>query len=216
MEARKPRNPGDDMNTLEETQLYTELAIRKLACEERLWRDTAQFDKVAECFEADAYVRTTWFEGTAADYIAQSIEIAKSGRRSMHPMWPAEVKIIGDRATVESMAEIRNRNLVEGVEVDMTMECRFFSRVHRVEGRWKFTSFEGIYIKDRLQSVRPGEDLPIDWDKWSSLRPSYRSLAYIQSLRGYEVSADLLGDDRPDLLERFYRDAHQWLSGETV
>ena len=202
------------MPTLEDTTtLQAELAIRKLVTEERLWRDTAQFDKVAECYEPDGYVRTTWFEGTAADYLAQSVEIARSGRRSMHPIWPSEVKINGDRATVESMAEIRNRNLVEGVEIDMTMECRFFSRVQLTNGRWRLASFEGIYIKDRLQACRPGTELPIDWEKWSSLRPSYRSLAYIQSLRGYEVNPELLGDDRPDLLDGFYSEASRWLTG---
>lgn len=191
--------------------LLDDLTIRKLITEERLLRDRAQFDKVATYYEPDAYVRTTWFEGTAAEYLARSVEIAASGRSSMHPMWPNEIKICGDRATAESMSEIRNRNLMDGIEVDMVMECRFFSRLRRHEDGWKIASFEGIYIKDRLMPVKPGQTLPIDWDRWASHRAAYRSLAYIQETRGFTVSQELLGDDRPDLLEPFYAAAEQWL-----
>ena len=51
----------------------------------------------------------------------------------------------------------------------------------------------------------------VDWDLIKTLRPSYKFLAYTQLRRGYAVSPELLGEDRPDLLEAFYAGEKRWL-----
>ena len=45
-----------------------------------------------------------------------------------------------------------------------------------------------------------------------TLRPSYRFLAFTQLRRGYKVNSELLGDDRPDLVEAFYAQEREWLN----
>jgi hypothetical protein len=199
--------------TIADTGLQDRLEISELICAERLWRDLGYWDKVAGAFLPDAHVRTTWFEGTASEYIAASQDDAKQGRRSQHPFVPAEIRVNGDRATSESVAEILTRELLDGIEVDMTMRCRFFSRLVRTGEGWRIASFEGIYIKDRFDAVFPGDEIPIDWARLRSYRDAYRSLCYCMELQGYTVSQELLGDDRPDLLERFYAEADAWLQG---
>ncbi len=186
-------------------------AIRELVREERFWRDRGEWDKLAGCYTEDSHVKTTWFEGTAREFAAASKEMAERGRHSTHPIEPVHVRVKGDRALVESVAEIRNRGTIGGVEVDMVMYCRFFSRVQRTPEGWRLATFDGIYHKDAMAPVNPREALPVDWDDLRRRRPSYRAWACVLSSRGYDVGADELGDDRADLLEPFYSEAERWL-----
>jgi hypothetical protein len=194
-------------------ELRDKLEISELIRAERLWRDLGRWDKVASAFLPDAEVRTTWFQGTAADYIAASQKDTDELRSSLHPFSPAEIRVTGDRATSESVAEIVDRDIIAGTEVDMTMRCRFYSRLVRKNDGWHIASFEGIYIKDRFDAVFPGEAIDIDWERLRSYRRSYRSLCYLMELQGHTVSQELLGDDRPDLLATFYAEADTWLNG---
>ena len=81
----------------------------------------------------------------------------------------------------------------------------------RTAAGWRLASFEGIYQRDHLRCVNPAEPLPVDWSVIKTLRPSYKFLAYTQLRRGYKVDPELLGDDRPDLLEAFYAREQRWL-----
>jgi SnoaL-like domain len=186
-------------------------AIAQLVRTERFWRDRCEWDQLAECYTEDSLVRTTWFHGTGREFAEASRDMLERGRHSLHLITPTHLRVNGDRALSESLGEIHNRSAIEGVEVDTIMYCRFFSRVRRTEDGWRLASFDGIYHKDVIAPVIPGERLPVDWERMMSLRPSYRVWAYMISLRGYEIGQDELGDDRPDLLEPFYAAAEWWL-----
>ena len=62
-----------------------------------------------------------------------------------------------------------------------------------------------------MQAVDPRNPLPVDWKIVEGLRPSYKFIGYTQVKRGYKVNPELLGDDRPDLLEAFYAREQAWL-----
>jgi hypothetical protein len=81
----------------------------------------------------------------------------------------------------------------------------------KTEDGWRLASFEGIYQRDRMDAVNPADDPPIDWDLVEKLRPSYKFLAYNQIRQGYEVNPELIGDDRPDLLQAFHQREDKWL-----
>ena len=53
--------------------------------------------------------------------------------------------------------------------------------------------------------------MPIDWNIVNAMRPSYRFLGFCQACRNYDVSQELLGDDRPDLLDAFYAAERKWV-----
>jgi len=179
---------------------------------ERLWRDLGKWSEMASLYVEDSYARTTWFEGTGAEFAEASKDQALNrSRHSKHPITPTHIEVVGDRATVESVAEIQNRSMVEGVEVDMTMYCRFFSRAVRTSDGWRLASFEGIYQKDSIVAVDPRDPLPVDWDEVRGYRDSYRIWTWSMRLKGYSVNQNLIGDDRPDLVAAFYRDAEEWL-----
>jgi hypothetical protein len=99
----------------------------------------------------------------------------------------------------------------------MSQYCRFCSRVQRTPDGWRLASFEAIYQKDTIAPVNPADTVPIDWDELAGFRPAYRIWAWAMVRRGYEVRDDLLGDDRPDLVEAFYAAEAHWLeTGEEL
>jgi hypothetical protein len=205
------RNPTD-AHPQDVAGWLDKLAIEDLVRAERFARDSGDWDRLTAFYVDASYVRTTWFEGTARDFSAASREMAQKGRHSKHPIWPIRVSVNGDRALVESHAQIQNRSTLDGVEVDMVQYCRFFSQLVRTPEGWRFLSFEAIYGKDTIAPVNPGDTVPIDWSALEGLRPSYRIWAWAMLRRGYEVSNDLLGDDRPDRVDEFYRAMDDWLA----
>jgi len=158
-------------------------------------------------------VRTTWFDGSIEDFVAASRRkmSGPGASAAKHWIFPTVLRINGDRALVESPAAIFDRLSFDGVEFDSFQYCRFVSRVVHSSAGWRLASFEGIYQRDHLRSVNPAEPLPVDWDVIKTLRPSYKFLAYTQLRRGYKVDPELLGDDRPDLVEAFYAREQRWL-----
>ena len=182
---------------------------------ERFARDQRRFDVMSACFHRDAYIRTSWYDGHGGDaYVEATRKWMGTTGNSKHWVFPAFAQVNGDRATVESPATIFNRAMLDGVEVDFHVFCRFYSRAGREDGLWKLLSFEVLFERDEMRPVNPSQALPVDWEVLSTMRPSYRFLAYIQHSRGVEVNPDLLGDDRPEALEAFHRGEERWLAGE--
>jgi SnoaL-like domain len=179
---------------------------------ERLCRDQRDFAGMIACYVPNAPVRTTWFDGTIEDFAAASRQKMTSGSQAKHWIMPARLEIDGDRALVESPAVIFDRLSFDSIEFDTFQYCRFVSRVIRCADGWKLGSFEGIYQRDQMQTVDPRDPLPVDWDLLKTLRPSYKFIGYTQVKRGYKLNPELLGDDRPDLLEAFYAREQQWLA----
>jgi hypothetical protein len=196
-----------------ETQVLDEAAVTRVIRLERFLRDQGNWEALAACYMADSCVRTTWFHGSGAEFAEASRLMAVNGRHSKHMIWPASVRVNGDRALSESPAAILNRSVIDGVEVDMVQWCRFFSRLVRTAEGWRLASFEGIYQKDEIRPVWPGERLPDGWRlEILPFRESYRVWAWAMERRGYQVSPELLGDDRPDPLKAFYAVEERWLA----
>lgn len=196
------------------TNLTEQLEIADLVRRERLYRDLGKWDALADLYSDDSHVRTTWFDGNGKEFAEASKEMAeKRSRHSKHPIWPVEIRVNGDRAVSESLAEIQNRDTLDGVWVDTTQYCRFISKFVRIDGVWKVKTFEAIYQKDTIQPVYPGDVPPIDRAEAESYRPSYRIWAYMLSRKGYEIPQDdrIVGEDRPDLVAKLYAEHDEWL-----
>ena len=178
---------------------------------ERLCRDQRDFPGMIACYVPKAPVRTTWFDGTIEDFAEASRQKMTSGSQAKHWIMPARLEIKQDRALVESPSVIFDRLTFDGIEFDTFQYCRFVSRVIRTAGGWKLGSFEGIYQRDQMQTVDPRDPLPVNWDVIKTLRPSYKFIGYTQVKRGYTLNPELLGDDRPDLVQAFYTRERKWL-----
>ena len=203
---------------MSDVRMYDEwpdkLAIAELVRMERLWRDRGDWDRLAAAYVPASRVRTTWFAGTGEEFARASQEMAEHrSRHSKHLITPTEIRVNGDRALVESLGEIHNRDVLDGVEVDTVQYCRFCSRVARMPDGWRLVTFEGIYQKDVITPAVPGARIPVDTDELRRLRPPYRIWAYMLTRKGYDVPQDddIVAEDRPDLVAAFYKDAERWL-----
>ena len=186
--------------------------IFDLARRERFSRDQRDWTTMRDCFHDDANIRTSWFDGGADAYVAATRQRMERTSNGKHWVFPAGLSISGDRATVESPALIFDRLQLDGVEVDVQVYCRFFSRVLRGEGTWRLRSFEVLFERDVMRAVNPAQPLPVDWAVLAGYRPSYRFLTYVQESRGNRVKPNLYGDDRREELLAFYAAEKQWLA----
>lgn len=180
---------------------------------ERFCRDQKDWEGLLGSFVPGSPVRTTWFNGTVEDF-AKGSQAKMTGTNATSPkhwIMPAKLEITGDRALVESPALIFDRMTFDGVEFDSFQYCRFVSRVVRTADGWRLASFDSIYQRDQMQPVDARQAQPVDWKMLKTFRESYRFFSYIQFRRGYQVSSELLGDDRPDLVNAFYAKEQNWL-----
>jgi len=206
------------MQTTAEARLqeqFDRTELFDLVRRERFARDQRRFDVMAACFHPEAYVRTSWYDGTGGDaYVAATRKWMSNTGNSKHWVFPAFAQIRADRATVESPAMIFNRARLEGTEIDFQVFCRFFSRAVRMDGNWKLLSFHVFFERDIMAPTLASDPLPVDRAVLDTMRPSYKFLTYIQRSRGVMVNQDLLGDDRPDELAAFHAGEERWLVGE--
>ena len=179
---------------------------------ERFCRDQRDFPGLLRCYVRNAPVRTSWFEGTVEDFAEASRKKMTSGSQAKHWIMPTRLETKDSRALVENPACIFDRLTFDGIEFDTFQYCRFVSRVIRTADGWKLGSFEAIFQRDQMQTVDPRDPLPVDWKVIATLRPSYKFIGYTQLKRGYNVNPELLGDDRPDLVEAFYAREQKWLA----
>jgi hypothetical protein len=193
-------------------EFFDRQEIFELVRLERFWRDQCQWDKLAASYVPESQVCTTWFLGTGAEFAAASkVMFEDRGSRGKHMIWPAWARIKGDRAICESPGTIYARSLFDGIEIDMMNYARFHSLIVRTPRGWRMKSFMGIYMKDTMIAVNPTEKLPVDWNEIRKFRPAYRFLCYTMMRRGYSVSQELPGDDRPDITAAYYAKADRWL-----
>lgn len=206
------------MQTSREARLQSQFdrtELFDLVRRERFARDQQRFDVMAACFHRDAYVRTSWYDGTGGDaYVAATRKWMSNTGNSKHWVFPAFAQVQGHRATIESPAMIFNRARLEDIEIDFQVFCRFFSRAVREDGDWKLASFHVLFERDVMAPTLASDPLPIDRQLLDTMRPSYKFLTYIQRSRGVRVNQDLLGDDRPDQLAEFHAGEDRWLAGE--
>ena len=178
---------------------------------ERLCHDINDWDGLVGSYLPGSPVRTTWFDGTIEEFAEASKAKMAAGSIAKHRVFPAKLHQRGGRAICESPGYISDRLTAEGVEFDVMAHVRFHSRVVLTDIGWRLNSFEGIYESDSVLPVNPADTPPIDWNLVNAMRPSYRFLGFCQAHRNYDVSQELLGDDRPDLLEAFYAAERKWV-----
>lgn len=188
--------------------------ILDLVRRERFARDQRHWQVMRDCFHDDAHIRSSWFDGGADDYILGTQKLMEYSPDSKHWVFPGYIQQHGARATVESPATIFNRIMLNDIEVDFHVYCRFFSRVQHDARSWKLLSFEVLFERDIMHTVNPADPLPIDQSMLAGYRRSYKFLTYAQEARGTRVNPNLYGDDRRDQLDEFYAGENKWLSGD--
>lgn len=182
---------------------------------EREGRDQAWYEQMRECFHEDSWVNMAWFTGSGPDFVAASRGMAGRGDITRHRLYVPMVHSQNKRAVVTMPMNVDMRVMLHDVEVDITTYARAIYRLENRDDRWAITGLSAVYGHDTLAPSMPGQTIPIDNGELAALRPSYRMLTYYFQTRGYQISPDLPGDDRPETVREALHDAMSW-AGITV
>ncbi|HKP17288.1 MAG TPA: nuclear transport factor 2 family protein [Gaiellaceae bacterium] len=185
-------------------------AIRQLVEDWAVYRDARDWDRFAGVWHAPGRMNATWFQGTAAEFIAASREGFERGARILHFLGGSSIDLAGDRAIAQTKMTITQRAAVEGVDCDVVCTGRFYDFVERRDGRWGLVERQPIYEQDRLDPVDPRAAPELDRELLERFPVGYRHLAYLQTRIGYTVKPDMPGLTGPEL-EEVYRRGAAWL-----
>ena len=67
-----------------------------------LCRDTGRWDELRAMSTADGTMHTTWFGGSADEFVRRSMEAARAGARGQHFIGAATIDLNGDKAIGET------------------------------------------------------------------------------------------------------------------
>ena len=175
-----------------------------------LWRDSGRWRELRALYTAAAVVHTTWFVGTAAEFVQRCMEAAGRGSRSQHFIGAVCVELNGARAIAESRAMLLVRAPLHGVEVDVTCWLRFYDWFVHEARSWRIHMRSGVYEKDRLDPVDPSQDIVLDAAELARYPAGYRHLAYLQAAGGARITPDL-PTPGSEALARLYAEGERWL-----
>lgn len=173
-------------------------AITRVVNDWGLFRDAGRWDELRRCYTADATMHTSWFAGSAAEFVERSVAAAARGVRAQHFIGAATIELGRDRAIAETRMILMLRAAVDGVPVDVTCHGRFHDRFVRTDEGWRIQARVPVYEKDRLDPLEPGRAVALDPAVLASFAEGYRHLAYVQSLGGAVLTPGLPTANSPE------------------
>lgn len=198
---------------MDTTILLEKTAIRDVVENWALWRDAGEWERLRTTFHPGATFMATWFHGPFEQFVAASADLLRSGGKSIHFLGGSTVDVAGNRAIAITKMQILNRSVLEGVEVDVACNGRFYDRFEKRGGDWRIAFRNCIYDKSRVDPVEPGAVLKLDRALLESFPEGYRHLTYAQSKRGATITPGLASARGPEV-EALYALGRQWLAGQ--
>jgi hypothetical protein len=187
-----------------------EFAATQVVLREREARDRCWWAEMADCFHDESTVTISWFQGSGADFVAQSKAMTERGVSSCHRLGPPTVRIHSDRGVVILPAVVETYPSVDGVACALNAYCRLLYRVMKAGDVWKVSAIEVVYERDDLRPLVPGPPIAVDDAELAGLRAPYRFVAWTMGKAGFTISQELPGDDRPAAVDALHVDAFKW------
>ena len=198
--TRPQKNTEQDINYI--------VSIKQLLEFERFCRDNALWDEMKKCYLEDSKITISWFQGTGHEFVEESKKMLV---RAPHKIYNTGTWINGDKAVAIMLTTIQCKTEIDGCELELLSDAKLVFRVQRVDGMWYIAAMEAIYEKDSLVPVLANCNFTLDKKELAGYRESYACLAWSLQKQGYEINNNLPGIDRPDLVEKLYKDADKWL-----
>ncbi len=183
--------------------------IKELVEFERFCRDNRLWDEMKKCYSDDSRVNISWYQGSGHGFVDAS---AKMEGFVPHKIYNTEVWNKGDKAVAIMMSNIQMRHIIDGYPVEVSSDAKLIFRLQRIKGQWYIVSFESIYEKDAIIPVVPNANINIPAEEIAKYRASYGCMIYMGKRSGMTIDENLPGIDRPDLVEKLYRETDEWLS----
>lgn len=187
-------------------------AIHELLQNWVLWRDAGDWARFATVWHDDGRMHATWFQASAAEFIAGCRKGFDQGIIGLHSLGGTSVDVQGIRAVAHSKMQIVQRGDIDGIEVDVTCLGRFIDALEKRDGRWGIVHRQPVYEMDRMTPVHPAKVPELDQELLNSFPVGYRHLAYLQAKVGFAVYNNLPGTRGPEI-EALNVRMGQWLEG---
>lgn len=187
-------------------------AIRELIHNWALWRDMGDWVGMRSVWHDDGRMQATWRQGTADEFVASTIDAWNKGVTILHMLGGTTVEARGARAVSITKVTVSQRAPVEGVLCDVTCMARHYDFWEKRAGRWGLVMREGVYDKDWITTVTPGETVRLDPELLARFPEEYRHLAYMQTRVGFDVKTDMPCLRGP-AVAALYRRGAAWLEG---
>jgi hypothetical protein len=197
------------MRPISENDATETLNVLNLVTHERQARDRGWWNLLEQCYTPDATIQSSWFDGTASEYIELSKKMFDQ-TPSSHRLGQPVIDVHRDRAVAEVPMTIEFRGVFRDTEVDLAAHMRMLHRVEKQEDGWRFTTSVAIFDGDTMTTAVPGALPTLNQDDLRGARASYRMLTVWMTDRGYTVPGDRYGTDRPDELTALYDEVYTW------
>ena len=142
--------------------------------------------------------------------------MASKGSSALHVINPVEVEIKGSKAFSISVGNITARFTSEKSEYELVSNCRFLSRLQRIDGPggpvWKLLTMEVIYVHDSIVPVVPESGSFDVKNVDSTMRKSYKFLSWLLAEKGNKVSNNLPGVDDEESVKDVMGRSSEWLN----
>jgi hypothetical protein len=195
----------------------------KSACAELIqawgvYRDQGKWKELRGTFTPDGHISISWFRGAFEQFVDRCRASFAAGQTwSRHHLFPATVKLNGDRATAETTVVIRVRQKFDGIEVDLTSCSRFLDRLERHAGGWLIAERAAIYERDRLDPVEPSPafDELFKAANTAQYPEQYRYMAFrLAHSEGRSLAPVIYRDGGPETADLYARFSG-WLAGNS-
>ena len=195
------------------SELLDRLAIRELAENWIVYRDTRDWERFLEVWHEDGSLMTTWGgRASPQSFTEAATRGYAQGDRAIHANGGTAVQLAGDRAIGQTKLRIMQRGMVEGVECDVTCLGRSYDFYERREGRWGLVLRQVIYERDSIATVDPNATVTLDPDRLARFPQGYARLAYLQEGLGHKITADMPTAEGPRL-DALVEQGRSWLDG---
>ena len=140
-------------------QMLDEYAVKRVRQVWAFARDHGEWDTMRACFHPGATVRVAWYSGPVEGFIKETIEGAADrapGEGTKHWIGNSRAWVRGDRALLETDAQVLGRQRFAGHKFDFTLYIRFYDKLERRQVEWRILRMDAIYDRDRLDPVLAG------------------------------------------------------------
>ena len=179
-----------------------------------VFRDSGNWERLRAIWGPQGMMSTTWFQGTADDFVAHNKHAWGApvpGAVHMLGAISVDVDGEGDRAVSQTKMTIQVRGSLHGAPCEGTCWGRFYDCWYKDAGRWWLADRAVIYERDRLDMLNGAPFPALDASILDAYPPGYRHLAYVQQAGGASVKNGLPGLTGA-AVDALYAKGRSWLA----
>lgn len=180
-------------------------------------RDAGDWAGLAACFLPEAWVTTSWFEGSAREFAEQSSRMMAGhhpGDTQRHVMSNPRVRVRANRAVCEYYVLLHQSRTLDSYEFDLQTWSVTLDLYEKRDEAWRIARRFNLYEKDRMDPHVPGS-VPASYYEGLDLArypPAVRFHCYRNERSSGRAPKNIILRGSPE--ERAARQAaEEWLAG---